>query len=455
MKRILASAAILLASAIVLSGQQQSGTPDQIRVLTDANGYLLISGAAQTLPVSQPQVFSNARLVTDSSGNLSVVLTGGTISGAITIPINNIATTPTDALTLANQTLSTAGVPVQQPPTLEFAGHVWNTTATAADNTQQWFLTPVPTSGTTPSGTFKLGVSLNGGAVAYPLTIDSAGTLSVPAGGYFTFSGRGGIQSIADGQFNFRTNGGTGVGIDVSTDALLKVRNRAQNADGNISFGAATASGTITTAANGTTTAPLTVTHGTVLSSPAVDTVENDGTSFYNTVDLTNGRRASDAWNYFRLTGSGSGITTIADFFGTNDGIPLFPNGVYEIEWHCYFSQATAGTATWTITTATTNLANLNAEYVGSAIAGIGTVGTPQTAAVVTTNSSATALPVTGTEATSATHYFVIHAILTAGNGASNTRLRLTMSAGTATPLINSYFKVRHLPGGNIGSFVS
>ena len=45
--------------------------------------------------------------------------------------------------------------------------------------------------------------------------------------------------------------------------------------------------------------------------------------------------------------------------------------------------------------------------------------------------------------------------MLQAGNGASNTRLRLTSTAGTATPLINSYFKVRRLSGANVGTYVA
>ena len=71
------------------------------------------------------------------------------------------------------------------------------------------------------------------------------------------------------------------------------------------------------------------------------------------------------------------------------------------------------------------------------------------------TASSSTALPVTGTEATGVTHSFDIHAIVTAGAGASNTRLRLTMSAGTATPKAGSYIKVRRLTAANTGTFVS
>lgn len=217
---------------------------------------------------------------------------------------------------------------------------------------------------------------------------------------------------------------------------------------------APTATSWITTGAGTTTVAPLTITNGTNLTSAAANTIENDGTAFYQTTNTTNGRAYQDGWNYFRLTGSGTGITTIADFFGANSAIPLVASGLYEIEWNAYFSQATAGTATWTVTTATTALASLTGEYLCSNIAGIQAVGAPQTAAINVTSSSATAFPVTGTEATAVTHYCRIRVLLQAGAGASNTRLRLTMSAGTATPLINSYFRARQLPSANTGTFV-
>jgi hypothetical protein len=404
MKKILI-ALIIFSFGLVGKAQQQSGTVDQIRILTDANNSLLVKAYAQVSPVSQPGLFANARLVTDASGNLQIVFVGGTITGATILSLPNLITTPTAGFSLTNPTLATAGVPVQISPSLYFNDNVWNTTATAANNTDQWFIYSAPVSGTTPSGLLKFGNSLNGGGTTYPATLTSGGTFTIL---------------------------------------------------GNISFVAATASAAITTAANGPSVAPIILRHGILLSAATVDAVENDAVSFYNTVDTINGRRAEDDWNYFRLIGSGSGITATADFFGTTgSGIPLVANGVYEIEWYCQFSQATAGTATWTIVTAATPLASITGEYVGSPIAGIGAVGTPQYAGINTVSSTSTAFPVTGSEANVATHIFNIHVVLTAGNGASNTRLRLTMSAGTATPLINSYFKVRRLPAGNTGAFVS
>lgn len=73
----ISAGALFSALAVGLLIAQSSGTPSQIRVLTDANGYLLVASTSQTNPISQPTVFTNTRLKTDSSGNLLVVLVGG------------------------------------------------------------------------------------------------------------------------------------------------------------------------------------------------------------------------------------------------------------------------------------------------------------------------------------------------------------------------------------------
>lgn len=212
---------------------------------------------------------------------------------------------------------------------------------------------------------------------------------------------------------------------------------------------------TLTLSAGTTAVAPVVYTAGTSLTNAIAGAEEFDGTAYYTTADTTNGRRYNECWNYFRLTASGTGITTIADFFGTNSAIPLVANGVYEIEWNCYFSQATAGTATWTVVS-TQALQSITGEYLGSNLAGIAAVGAPQAAGINATASTSTAFPVSGLETTGVTHFFRIRTMLQANAvTGGNTRLRLTMSAGTATPLLNSYFRVRRLPAGNTGTFVA
>lgn len=191
-KPIIISTIILAASSLLLS--QGSGTPRVLRVKVDANGYLLAAGAAQTNPVTTV-TFNNARLRTDSSGNLLVATTAGTWSGLQTFPdgiavtgtfttsVNGIAITSTDGSVLQNATASTAIIPVQQSPRFRLRSNVWNTTSTAINNTDDWFIESVPVSATTPSGLLKFGSSLNGAAATFPATLTSGGSFTTKSGG--------------------------------------------------------------------------------------------------------------------------------------------------------------------------------------------------------------------------------------------------------------------------------
>ena len=205
-----------------------------------------------------------------------------------------------------------------------------------------------------------------------------------------------------------------------------------------------------------TTVPPIQLNSGTNTTSALAGEIEYDGVCIYNTVDTTNGRRIDDSWNYFRLTSNGSPISTIADVFGTNDGIPLVTSGVYEIEWHVWLTQSsTGGTYTWTVVN-TQAPVNMVGEYIGSPATGIATVGAPQTAAFITSTSTSQIFPVTGSQTLSTSAYFVLKIVEEANaSTGGNVRLRLTASGGTATPLRDSYFKVRRLAAGNVGTFVA
>jgi hypothetical protein len=97
----------------------------------------------------------------------------------------------------------------------------------------------------------------------------------------------------------------------------------------------------------------------------------------------------------------------------------------------------------------------LVAHYIQSAAAGIGTVAAPQLAGVQASAAAASiALPVTAVNTAVANHMARIHCVVECGT-AGNIRLRMTASAGTATPSRDSYFKVRRLPAGNVGTFVT
>ena len=210
----------------------------------------------------------------------------------------------------------------------------------------------------------------------------------------------------------------------------------------------------VTTA--GTTAIPaMTITNGTNLTNAAANAVENDGGGFYMTTDTTAGRELLVRERIFRLTGAGSAISSIADVFGANSAAALVANGVYEIEWNVWLVQNTGAATNWTFTivTATTALASINAYYIVNALAGIGTAAAPLKAGALATSNSSLALPVTGSMA-AATHHAIVRAIVVAGNGASNIRLRLTVAANNATPQTNSFFVVRRLVT-NTGTYVA
>ena len=79
-KIIVASCLAVFASFVILFAQGAgTGTPRTLRVLTDANNYLMASAAAQTLPLSQPTQFSNTRLATDAKGYLLITHVNGTL----------------------------------------------------------------------------------------------------------------------------------------------------------------------------------------------------------------------------------------------------------------------------------------------------------------------------------------------------------------------------------------
>lgn len=193
-----------------------------------------------------------------------------------------IATTSTDSLVVANATAATGGTTVQMSPRIRLRGNAWNT---SASQTVDFFMENLPATAATPTGTFKLGYSLNSAAATYPLTVSSAGLVTSlagmfatshrsDAGGYFFWNGRVNLTSPADGQVNV-TNAAesAGVGLDVATDAILKVRVRAQNAYALIDSGGYSNSGVVTISV----TAPTIASGG--CTSPAV--THNNGTAAF------------------------------------------------------------------------------------------------------------------------------------------------------------------------------
>jgi len=170
---------------------------------------------------------------------------------------------------------------------------------------------------------------------------------------------------------------------------------------------------------------------------------------------LTSGRGLVAVSQIFRLTADGAAIgPTIANIFGATSGKSLDTSTFYEVEYCVQFTKTTAGTVTFTMTFSNAPIFN-TASYNGSPVGGVGTVGAPQTAAIVKSTATAGALPATGSLTTGVNHYYTIKAVFQANATTGGTlNLQATSSAGTITPLAGSYYKITRLPSANTGSFV-
>lgn len=225
---------------------------------------------------------------------------------------------------------------------------------------------------------------------------------------------------------------------------------------GNVGIGQATAAGARAGIAAGTTTiAPVKLTSGTNLTSPAAGAVEYDGASLFYTNETTAGRGLVPVTQHFKLTSDGSAISTIANFFGANSNIPLVSGGHYLIEIEGWFLKTTAGTHTITLTNSAAPT-NQNIYYEMSPVTGI--VAPPGTATMLVgqyvKDATAARTIVTGSLTTAVNHYFYIRIHLYNNTGTS-LQIQSTASAGTITPLTGSWWRCTRLPTSNTGSFAA
>lgn len=215
-----------------------------------------------------------------------------------------------------------------------------------------------------------------------------------------------------------------------------------------------TMTGDITLAAGTTSLAPLTFQSGTNLTTATAGDVEYDGASTYMTNETTSGRGLVSVEQKFRLTATGSAISTIANYFGTTSNISLVANAEYEIEIDAWFLKTTAGNVTWTFTNSAAPTA-MNLEYKLSPTAGIVTAAAATTLFGDQYDITAAAATVTLNSLSASTnhhHRFWIRLINGAG---TSLQIQIAASAGTVTPGINSAWTCRRVPAANVGHFAA
>lgn len=143
---------------------------------------------------------------------------------ALTVTKAGIATTSTVGETLTNTTAATGGATVQMSPSLKWRGTAWDT---AASETVDFFAEVLPATAATPTGTWKLGYSLNGAAASYPFIVASNGSVTatnyiMSAAGLAFWTTRAVLESQADGMISIENNAQT-IGVRLKADALPTV----------------------------------------------------------------------------------------------------------------------------------------------------------------------------------------------------------------------------------------
>src|SRR3990167_742703 len=107
-----------------------------------------------------------------------------------------LGTTPTMGMAVENTTAAAAGAQ-QISTSFDWVGQGWKTNATAASQEVRFRADVLPVQGAAaPTGTWRLGVQVAGGAITYPLTVSSAeGTGVTVIGALATSGGSGNITA--------------------------------------------------------------------------------------------------------------------------------------------------------------------------------------------------------------------------------------------------------------------
>jgi hypothetical protein len=220
--------------------------------------------------------------------------------------------------------------------------------------------------------------------------------------------------------------------------------------------GAADANHLLDISAGGSTSAPILLNSGSILSSPAAGAVEYDGAQFYGTIDAASGQAAIPVEQYFHLASAGSNVTAIANYFGSNSNMTLVSGAYYDIEIIMYYIKTTAGTVTWTLTNSQAPTAQ-NIYYEMSPVTGM--IAPPGTATMLVgqiynDNTAARTVVTASLTGAPTNHYARFRIQLRNATGVS-LKIQATCGAGSITPGANSYWICKRRAAGNVGVFVA
>ena len=398
------------------------------------------------------------------SSTININTTGIITASSFVGSLVGIASTATNALGLsATASINTSGIITAS----SFVGGLTGTASTATTALGLSTTASINTSGIiTATGGFSIGIQSGGTNIATGVItainfVGSGNTFSYNSTTKVVdvtiFSG-GSSVSISTNTTNqtqyipYVTSFGSTTGFGATTLLVYDPSNSnlgigTTNPTAKVHIGAATTSNP-----GG---APLKIGAGTtILATPEVGAIEYDGSYLYQTPNSTSGRAYVPPVYSFRLTANGANIgATIADFFATPSSLSLEASSVYKITCFAYFTKTTAGTAIWTHTfSSAPTIFTSSLTY--SPVTGIAN-GT-QTNVLSYSGGQATASMDHAATAslTTGVNHFSRFELIAVTNAATNWRLRLTQSAGTATPLTGSFYTIEKV-GPSTGTFVA
>ncbi len=218
---------ILKTSGSAISWSQVDLTTDVTGTLPVGNGGTGVTniGAGRIMYGNNTGAVGTDANFSYSGTNDTLSLTGvNTTNPNIYIEKAGSANTAWIGLQLINTSATTSGATVQFSPSLEFQGHVWNTTPTAADNTARFREELQVTSAASPTATLVWKSSVDTGTASFTdrFKIDSTGLVTIP--GSLVLGSATGALSASSGTVSVGTlsvaNGGTGV-ASLTTSRLL------------------------------------------------------------------------------------------------------------------------------------------------------------------------------------------------------------------------------------------
>jgi hypothetical protein len=467
------------ASAIVINGSLNTGNHYLAQLLTDSSATGFASGL---LIEAGTNASDNALYVANAAGSIGFFKILG--SGAIDLGYNGTSYAVTISATgnialgyVSTGVAITAGASTGVGMALTIVG------SNAGANTDAGGLISI-TGGTGQTSGKGGAVTLQGGAAGST----GDGGLATLAGGTTTAGTGGGVAVTAQPGVANATAGGAvtitaGAGVTSGAGGSITLQSGASptGTAGSIILSTGTTAahtavtiapaGTVTIAqpVSGTTAAlnlpastatipMLAMASGVLLTSATAGNFEYDGTNSYFTNETTSGRGLIPVEQIFHLAADGSGITTIANFFGATSNISLVSGGYYEIEIVLYYTMgATGSVVTWTLTNSAAPT-SMDLYYEMCPVTGI--VAPPGTATMLVgqiLGGTTAAQTVVTTSLTGGTSQYARFRIMLKNGTGTSLKIQATETTQTTslTPKLGSYWKCKRIPAGNVGTFAT